>query len=217
MSTTSHPIEVALQLLEQVQAAQDDEVRGDKLTKLIELTGELRRMSPSEATVHHLDALAWYEMASSVERDARIQQSASAALELDPDDQFVMALLAYHAFDREQWAEAQQWLSRLSTPFFSGLDQYWRNLKHAELSACCLLRLGQYRAGVAGVDAVVKDYLNAAEEDRPLPIEIARTVAGLGDVEEAAPYLEGLRLAVRDLATELEITHLPGFRQGRSS
>ena len=134
---------------------------------------------PSLATGYHLLALSWYGRPdSSTERSKLIASALSTAHELDPEDMFVQASLACHAFDEGDYGTALKWLGQLDSGVFVARGQQWRILKHAELAACCRLHQ-EVGFDESGIEDLVDSYLATESEDRPMPTELVHTTLAL--------------------------------------
>ncbi|MCE9555714.1 MAG: hypothetical protein K8T91_20380 [Planctomycetes bacterium] len=140
---------------------------------------------PNCATGHHLLALCWYMRPDcTVERNAKIDAALAKAYELNPEDLFVIASLAYQAFDNSDFEVASRWLQMLPRGSFAARGQIWRDLKHEELRLCCDLR-----RGIRVDEPELREFFGACHaaqaEDLPMPTELVQTTVRLGGEGEA--------------------------------
>lgn len=88
----------------------------------------------------------------------RSEQSLTAALAQDPNDNYAKLYLGHLAFDSSRYEAALQWFGSIPDRAFSLHGQSWRDLKRQELRICCLVRLGK----VDLIATEFEDYLSLA-------------------------------------------------------
>jgi hypothetical protein len=155
---------------------------------------EVVRRFPAEADAHHVAALCWYDSPAipAEQRDAQVLPHLTRALELDPEHRFARACLACQHFDRGRWEQSLASLEVHDHAFFESIGQRWRNLKSDELRLACRLRLSSASVSPADVEVLAGRVLGSEEVDRPVPLELARTVADLLTAgEEVSPGVAG--------------------------
>lgn len=179
------PFEIALSealaSYDAADAAPDGESQRRLFAEARRAAEALVRRFPEEADAHHHAALCWYDSLSlsARERDAPVIAHLTRALELDPNHHFARAYLAYQNFDCERWEQALAFLEAQDHAFFESRGQHWRNLKSEELSLACRMRLSSASVYRADLAVLVQHILDSEEGERPVPLELARTVAVL--------------------------------------
>jgi tetratricopeptide (TPR) repeat protein len=138
---------------------------------------------PNNPRLHHMLGLCWYQ---DLARDAAICQAIEshfkAALQLAPAYAFPSLYLGHFYFDEGRYTEALPLFQKVNEDYFEQIGQKWRILKNRELVLCCRLYLHPREVDISELEAVCQAYLDADQEDAPVPTEIVTCIANLTEV-----------------------------------
>ncbi len=111
-----------------------------------------------------------------------IESHFKAALHLAPAYPFPSLYLGHFYFDEGRYTEALPIFQKMPEDYFEQIGQRWRILKNRELVLCCRLYLNPGEVDISELEALCQAYVEADQEEAPVPTEIVTCVAKLTEV-----------------------------------
>ena len=187
-------------LICEAQAEADHDVANRLFVDAECLAKQILDLEPNDAPATYAVALTWYHRWPPADRQNCIEWLRKTEL-IDPDFAWVPLYLGYQFFDTENYIEAYQQFNRVNREFFASIEHHWRNLKTDELMLVCQMRGNFATPDIASLTELASNYINAEQEDRPVPTEIVKAsiTPGLRERFNADPALvaaEVVRLIV---------------------